>query len=209
MTITLALVQISLLFLPGIVWASIDARFVSKKPQSQLSLMVNSFLFGITSYAVTFILYSALDQDFGVAVDIGSEGGNLNLAGLADEIVVAVGTALVLSILWVYAATYKLMTRLLLMIRATKRYGDEDVWDYVFNLSSPISEYVNVRIFDRRIVYSGYVAAFSETDRMRELMLRDVEIHDFEGRKLFSMPHIYIARAPEDIHIEFPYDPRQ
>jgi hypothetical protein len=68
---------------------------------------------------------------------------------LGDEIVLAVGVAIVLSVLWVYSETYKLITRFLLAIKATKRCGDEDVWDYVFNSPSPISEYVNVRDFSK------------------------------------------------------------
>jgi Family of unknown function (DUF6338) len=179
MQVTFALVQLSLLFLPGLIWAAVDSRFVSKKPLSQLSLMVNAFLFGVASYAVTFLLYSALGLEFGVSPDIGAQDGRIDLSDLWDEIVAAVVVAVLLSVLWVYSETYRWLMRFLLAIKATKRYGDED----------------------------GYVAAFSETDRSRELMLRAAEVHDFGGRKLFSMPHIYLALAPQDVHIEFPYDP--
>jgi hypothetical protein len=53
-------------------------------------------------------------------------------------------------------------------------------------------------------VFAGSVTTFSETGRLRELVLRDVEVFDFEGVLLYDVPLMYVARKPEDIHIEFP-----
>lgn len=58
-------------------------------------------------------------------------------------------------------------------IKATKTYGDEDVWDFTFNSSDAAVEYVHFRDFANRIVYAGGVREFSETDKLRELVLRD------------------------------------
>ncbi len=94
------------------------------------------------------------------------------------------------------------------MLRAvgvTKRFGDEDVWEYVFNSGSPMSEYVNLRDFDRQLTYAGYVGAFSETGDIREILLRDVDVYDFTGTLLYNMPHIYLARGKADLHVELPY----
>jgi hypothetical protein len=33
---------------------------------------------------------------------------------------------------------------------------------------------------------------------------RDVYVYDFEGAEMYRMPRIYLARARENIHIEFP-----
>jgi hypothetical protein len=64
---------------------------------------------------------------------------------------------------------------------------------------------MNFRDFENKIVYSGWVISYSETEKLRELVLRDVEIFDFDGQFLFGMPMVYLARSPENIHIEFPY----
>jgi hypothetical protein len=120
------------------------------------------------------------------------------------EILAATGVGFILSILWVYASTWKLLTRFLQWIRATKRYGDEDVWDFTFNAPGPSSQFVNVRDFDKKIVYTGRVNAFSETGKLRELTLYDVEIYDWDGQLMYGVPRLYLARKPEDIHIEFP-----
>jgi hypothetical protein len=100
-----------------------------------------------------------------------------------------------------------LLTRFLQLIGATKKYGDEDVWDFTFNSRDTAVEYVHVRDFANQCVYAGWVNTFSETDRLRELVLLDVIVYDFDGQELYRVPRLYLARAPDSIHIEFPYDP--
>jgi hypothetical protein len=106
-----------------------------------------------------------------------------------------------------YANNYKLLTQLLQRIGATRRYGDEDVWDFTFNSGKPEVEYVHVRDFDKKITYAGWVEAFSETEKLRELRLRDVIVYDFEGDTLYETPRVYLARKMDNIDIEFPYRP--
>jgi hypothetical protein len=104
-----------------------------------------------------------------------------------------------------YATNWKLLTRFLQCIRATKRYGDEDVWDFTFNSREAEVEYVNVRDFEKEITYSGWVELFSESEKQRELLLRDVIVYDWEGKELFKMARVYLARKSDNIDIEFPY----
>jgi Family of unknown function (DUF6338) len=104
-----------------------------------------------------------------------------------------------------YGNNYKLLTQLLQRIGATKRYGDEDVWDFTFNSGKPEVEYVHVRDFNKKITYAGWVEAFSETEKLRELRLRDVIVYDFEGNALYETPRVYLARKMDNIDIEFPY----
>ena len=47
--------------------------------------------------------------------------------------------------------------------------------------------------------------AFSETEKQRELRLRDVIVYDFGGEILFDTPRVYLARKMDNIDIEFPY----
>lgn len=104
-----------------------------------------------------------------------------------------------------YAAKGKWLTRFLQKIKATKTYGDEDVWDFTFNSSDAASEYVHVRDFDNEIVYAGWVSTFSESEKLRELVLTKVKVYDFAGTEIFETPRVYLARKPEGIHIEFPF----
>jgi hypothetical protein len=78
------------------------------------------------------------------------------------------------------------------------------VWDFTFNSPDAWSEYVHVRDYANNKVFSGWVAAFSESEKTRELLLRDVEVFDLEGRRLYSAPLIYLGRSPDSANVEFP-----
>jgi hypothetical protein len=205
MKIDLVIVQVAIIFLPGLIWAGLDSRYALKSKQSEFQYTVRAFLFGLASYAVTFGIYALLGLPFNLADFSGAATNGVFTAAIFKEEAFALGVGLVLAILWLYASNYKWVTRFLQKIRATKTYGDEDVWDFTFNSPVAAVEYVHIRDFANKIVYAGWVKEFSETDKLRELVLRDAQIYDFDGNKLFDTPLVYLARGPENIHIEFPY----
>jgi len=207
MTIDLFIFQLAIIFLPGLIWARLDAVFVAKPKPSELESVVRAFLFGLASYGATFLVYHALGWQF-VLADFSKSGSTFVVNGaMAAEIVWTIGIGLLLSVFWIYSATYKFLARFLQLIQATKRYGNEDIWDFTFNSRGAAVEYVNFRDFANGIVYCGWVRGFSETDKLRELVLRDVDVYAFSGDKLFNVPLLYLARSPDNIHIEFPYRP--
>ena len=208
MKLDLLILQLAVLFLPGLIWARLDARFALTTQPSNVEFFLRAFQFGLVSYGVTFIIFSLFGWTF-VLVNLDNAATHSVVTkSIFHEILWAVGIGLALSVIWIYAATYKWLTRFLRKIGATKTYGDEDVWDYLLNSSIAAVEYVHFRDFANEKVYAGWVLSFSETGRLRELVLRDVQTFDFDGQKLFETPMMYLARAPENIHIEFPYDSR-
>ncbi len=207
MKIDLLILQLAIIFLPGIVWASLDASYAAKLKLSEGQFLFRIFLFGITTYTVEFLLFIAIHRPFRMA-QLG-DASSLEVVGrdVLIEVLCALPIGSVLAIAWLYAARYKLLTGFLQRIGATRKYGDEDVWDFTFNSGDVAVEYVHVRDFEQKYVYAGLVSAFSETDRVRELVLRDVIVYDFEGQELYRTPRLYLARPSDAIHIEFPYQP--
>jgi hypothetical protein len=203
----LLLIQLAAVLLPGILWARIDLRFASKSKPIDAELGLLIVVYGLFSYSATFVVYAALGHPFQLIDLAASEGQAVLSAAVADEIIFATLIGVLLAIIWVYAVNYKLLTRILQGIGATKKYGDEDVWDFTFNSSDPAVEYVHVRDFENRIVYAGWVSTFSESGKQRELVLRDVQVFDFEGNQLFETPRLYLSRPPDNLHIEFPFKP--
>ena len=197
--------QLAIIFLPGLVWERIDAQFGQKRLPTQFDILRRTFVFGLASYVVTYGLYRICGLSFEF-VEPKKDAAFLGTAAFI-EIFVTIGVALACSILWLYFVNFKLLMRFMQRIRATKRYCDEDVWDFTFNAHDRNVEYVNLRDFDKKIVYAGWVERFSDTDKVRELVLRDVNVYDFEGNELFSTPRVYIARPMDDIDIEFPAQP--
>jgi hypothetical protein len=120
------------------------------------------------------------------------------------EFLAAIAASLLCSVVWLYLTNHRLAGRFLRFIGATRKYGDEDVWDFSFNAPKAWSEYVYVRDYKNAKVFSGWVTAFSESEKTRELLLRDVEVFNLEGRRLYSSPLIYLGRSPDSVDIEFP-----
>lgn len=200
----LFVVQIAMLLMPGIIWARLDLRYAKISKPSDFQFIISAFVFGIAAYVVTFLIYALFGYEF-LLIDFGdAETHAVISAKIGTEIASATLIGFALALVWVFASTHKWLSRFLQFIQATKRYGDEDVWDYTFNSTNKSVTYVNVRDFEKQLVYCGFVGAFSETGKVREIRLDDVEIFDFNGAFMFNIPRIYLARKPDDIHIEFP-----
>jgi hypothetical protein len=195
--------QLAIIFLPGLIWARMDTCYVLNSKPSNAEFLIRAFLFGITAYAITFLLFRWFGWEFAI-VDITSKNGKLLTPKILNSVLHTLLSSSILSILWIYSSTYKWLTRFLRYIGATKKYGDEDVWDYTFNASSAAVEYVHFRDFERKLIYAGWVSTFSETGKLRELVLKNAQVLNFEGEVLYNMPLIYIARQPDQIHIDFP-----
>lgn len=205
MKFDLLLLQIAVIFFPGIIWARLDASFAAKTKPSDIEFFIRSFIFGMATYAGLFLIYSVFGWSFIIADFTDASTKTIVTKDVLNELLWATLLGIFLAIIWLYAATYKWISKFLQLIRATRKYGDEDVWDFTFNSTQAAPEYVHFRDFTNFCVYAGWVNTFSETEKLRELVLRDVIVYDFEGVKQFELPLLYIARPPENIHIEFPY----
>jgi Family of unknown function (DUF6338) len=203
--IDVLILQLAILFLPGLIWAKLDARYTPKPKASDIEFFLRAFLFGVATYGIIFLIYSALGWPFTIInlADAGTQ--SVVTPAVLKEVLAATVLGFLLSIVWIYGSTYKWLTRFLQKIKATKTYGDEDVWDFTFNSSVAAVEYVHFRDFENKFVYAGWVMTFSETEKLRELVLRDVQVFDFEGVLQYETPLLYLARNAENIHIEFPY----
>jgi hypothetical protein len=200
--------QLVIIFIPGIIWERVDAQFgPSSKPQ-QWDILRRTFVFGLAAYLVTYCLYwlpSFAIDGLNFRVFHFKKDDEFLDANSVKLIFSASLVSIICSVLWLYASTYKLITRFMQRIKATKRYGDEDVWDYTFNSGRAEVEYIHLRDFEKKLTYAGWVEAFSETEKQREIRLRDVIVYDFEGNQLFETPRMYLARKMDNIDIEFPY----
>lgn len=195
--------ELAVIFLPGFIWMKIHMKYGAKGERSQFDMILNAFLFGITSYFVLFVVYGWLGWPLHL-LSLDSDSKKLLDVSVLPEIMLAVVIAILCSIVFLYVENNKLLTRFVQKIGATKTFGDEDVWDFVFNSNSKDVEWIYFRDFDEKVVYSGYVRLFSESGQLRELLLQDVIVYDFEGAELYRMARLYLARERENIHIEFP-----
>ena len=185
--------QLAIIFLPGLLWERIATRYALKRAPSQFEIILRTFTFELTAYAVTFVLYGLAGIDF-VIPEIRRDAGFLERK-FGNQFLAAIAVSLACAIVWLYLVNKAVLGRILRKIGATKSFGQEDVWDALFNSPDPEVEYVYVRDYEKEKVFSGWVRAFSNSPDVRELLLRDAQVFDFEGKLLYEVPLISAGNA--------------
>jgi hypothetical protein len=195
--------ELALIFIPGFIWMKIHSRYGFKGEKTQFDLILNAFIFGVLSYAILYVIYRYEGWSLKL-FELESDSRKLIQPEIFPEIIAAVIIAVIGGVLSLYVENHKLFTRFVQIMRATKTYGDEDVWDFVFNSSSRAVSFAHLRDFQQRVTYAGFVEIFSESGQLREIVLRDVIVYDFEQTEMYRVPRLYLARERHNIHIEFP-----
>ena len=135
--------QLAIIFIPGMIWERIDAQFVQKRRPDQFEVLRRSFVFGLVAYLLTYGLYRLLNWEFQL-VEMSKDKSILSTRHF-NEIWVATGLGLVVSIPYVWVSNRRILPWIFQKIGASKRYGDEDVWDHTFNTRDAVVAYVHVR----------------------------------------------------------------
>ena len=201
---------LALIFLPGIIWAQLDARYARQVKPTQSEFAVNVFVFGLVAYLATYLAYQiprvAKVASFNlsaIALDDAEVAQTLGRS-VVDNILAATAMALVLAPAWLAVQRYKLVVRFLQKIKVTKRYGDENVWDYLLSSDDPRAFYVNVRDEQTGQTFTGFVDQSSEPPGLREVVLSQVEAFDtVTGEPTIKVARMYLARDPEGMTLEF------
>lgn len=202
MEISVATLQLALLFIPGLIWAMLDAAHRPPAQSGQFVYTLRVFVFGVVSYAIVGGLYAANARAFDLT-DFSS--ANWKFSSSIDELLYACVTAVVLAIAWMYGRTHKIITRLLSAIWATNHIADQDIWEFMFNSDNPKIKYTHVRDYENSLIYAGYVQAYSERQDLRELAMYDVIVYSENSEKLYEAPYLYLARPISSITLEFPH----
>jgi hypothetical protein len=202
MSISSFLIRIILLVIPGIIgsllYRSLRGKASRKDWEDYLEILVFSFLaYGV--YGLLVRLFNAGDAlvtfraftNENVPIDK-SVGHAIFFASIA-----AAPVALIAS----YIDEYKLVNKFARRIKATRRFGDEDVWDY-FN-RSPDIKWVYVRDQKRDVYYHGWIQAWSDPYKDRELLLREVDVYKSSTAEfLYKTDLVYLSRKSEDLTID-------
>lgn len=199
-----ALAQLALVFLPGIIWATIDAKYGAGLKPTQSTLLIRSFVFGMTTYSCLFVIYVLFGQPFGYP-ELASNVEKLNFFELKDEIALSIPLSFVMCVGWLWVVRKRYLKRFLHFINVTRRYGDEDLWSYTLNSDDANVEYVHLRDTENGFTFCGWVNAYSESEENRELLLSDVIVYNEQGLELSKAPVLYLARPKNNIWLEFPY----
>jgi hypothetical protein len=118
--------ELALIFIPGFIWMKIHTRYGPQGEKKQFDLILNTFIFGVLSYAILYIIFWYTGRSLKL-FELDTDNKRLIRPEIFPEIFLAAVIAIIGGILTLYVENYKLFTRFAQRIRATNRFGDEDV----------------------------------------------------------------------------------
>jgi len=129
-----------------------------------------------------------------------------NVSIVWGEIIIACLLGIPVAFIASVIHTYKLINFFGRLIRVTRRFGDEDVWDFFHNLPEEVEhEWVFVRDHKTGLLYFGWIYAYSDSEKERELLMGDVDVYtNDEGEFLYKTEMLYLCRGRYELTIEIP-----
>ncbi|ACJ82891.1 conserved hypothetical protein (plasmid) [Bacillus cereus AH187] len=172
--------------------------------------LLHSFILGLASYFLLYVFISI--NNFFVIMKgliptwkVSFLNSLVNKQASIDikEVVIATFVAILLAFVISTILNRKFLHKLAKKIGVSKKFGQLDVWSYVFD--SPQSVWVIIRDLENDLMYQGWVEAFSDTFDNNELFIRDVDVYrNSDAQKLYSMQAVYITKDKSNLIIEFP-----
>ena len=208
MELTEFTLRVAILGLPGILCYFVYRRLTGKDSDNQLVSILTIFLFSILSYVLYGLCSATINWCKGngfsqqiIEKIFYSSRTPLSIQEMALSVIIGFALAYVLS----FGHKMKSINRLGQFVKATNRYGDEDVWDYFHNLPSieKNGEWVVVRDYVTGLDYFGSISIWSDPEKMREMVISEVSVFRDE-QHLYDADKIYLSRAHNEFSIEVP-----
>lgn len=195
MKVDVLIIRLIFLAIPGIITMYVYEELTKEKDKTTWRNFFSISLFSIFSY----LIYTLFDKNSTVLKAIFDSNLSLPWNEIFISILISIGLGLIIS----YFHRFKIINRFGKIIYATKKFGDNDVWEYLYN--SPNVEWVFIRDHKLDLIYYGWIAAFSEAKEERELLLRDVDVYEnIHGKLLYKTDAMYISRNKFDLTVEIP-----
>ncbi|TFE19347.1 DUF6338 family protein [Cohnella luojiensis] len=198
-------IRLLLLFFPGIIATLILDKLTTHRGRELKDFILYSFILGLTSYSILYIAVeiinlinnTTLTVQFIEALTNGKSTINIK------EVFFATLISFILGVLVSIMVNRKMIHRAAQKLKITKKFGDSDVWQYIFE--SPDIEWITIRDLSNDLVYQGWVSAYSDTHDNNELFLRDVIVYrNSDGSRLYEVKGMYLTKNKDDLIIEFP-----
>jgi len=133
--LSLVVVYLAFLALPGIVGKIVYKQLVRRVSKQGWEDLAEILLFTLLSYSVYWtILYFTCTQPTVKAFQTLQRVTDPNAVFAWPEILASCAIAVVLAYLAAFVGNYKILNKIGRRIRATNRYGDEDVWEFFHNM---------------------------------------------------------------------------
>ena len=188
--------RLILILFPGIIATLLYRRLVIKRKWESIDIGLNTLLFGILSYLLLqLILIPFNSGELVIWQRLQDDQPIPYLEVFAASITSIFCTGLIATIV-----NKKLINRLANYLGISDKYGEDNLF-YTFLSSRDLSE-VHIKDPTNNLIYTGYVRYYSEDEDVREIVLEEVDMYEYDSAKhMNSLKSVYLNRAKTDILI--------
>ena len=197
MEITNLTIRIILLGLPGLICYYIIEKLTEPKKSDYLLKIIEIIVYSFVSYS----LLELFSLPFSYKVKFLSCLVNLDTTIVWFEIILSSFISIMLGSILSYLFNNSKFYKMARQLRITKKYGDIDVWAYIFN--SEENFYITIRDKEKNMIYQGYPKAFSKEHKEGEMLLQNVNVYNYEDSNfLYNCNSMYYKFNNENINFE-------
>lgn len=194
MEISGTVIRVAFLVLPGILGSKLYRKLRGRTRKKTWEDFTEILLFATCSYL---LLGLVLRRSLGILDPLLDE----NKPIITTEVLWACVISFFVAFIAAYTHQYGLLNWLGYKLKATRRFGDEDLWTKF--LADRRLVWCYVRDHKLNLVYYGCVRAYSESDEQRELILGQVTVYkNADGQLLYGAPRMYFSRDKSELTIE-------
>jgi len=196
-----------LLLLPGLVCAVIVSRLTTHRERKSSEYVIPSLIYGFIVFVAYRWIATALSA-IGVSlpefnlIPRPEQASGLALSPMGISIAMLLGLGL--SFCAAACINHKVLHKAARALGVTRKFADRDVWSYMMT-SSATDGWIVFRDHNKNLAYVGKIAAFSDEEDTREIVLEQTFVIDnTTGEKRFQAGVVYLAFPREAASFEIP-----
>lgn len=203
-------IKIVMLLLPGIIVTMLIDKFTEHKAWNNYKYSLFVISYGILSYLTLQILL-LLNQ----CAKVGYENFTLNKASYLQvwevnsniilpysEVIAASIVSFFLGLFLTYIDNKECLAKLLMKLKITRKYGDYGVYQQILRTNE--DHFMDITIWDKKIIIRGIPASIHESNGLCELCVYDAEVFNFNDEStnlLYRVNYIGISEKYDNLMI--------
>jgi len=200
--------KLVIILIPGIFATQIVKNVTIDKKWDSFKFSIYSLLFGFFCYLLLEWIYNLLDLK-----SLGASNYHLTIWETSvkedsiipfQEVLYASIISIIIGVIASWIRTNRIIFKIAQFLKITRKFGEGDL--YYEYLRQENLNLVYVHEIGRELTFSGYVNYYSQTDKIKELVLKNVEVFNYvTSEHLYDLDSIYFSWGLEEtVLIESP-----
>jgi len=205
MDISALVIRLVFLLLPGALGTGLYWKLKGRTERKDWEDLLEVVIFSLLSYAIYGLIVKLINWKWNSDVQFTALQAFLNekVSVRWEDILASSIIGLLLAFIAAYSYQFKAINKFGKLVRATTRFGEEDVWDFLHRSKQMRGAWVVVRDHKIGLYYSCWIQAFSDSGKERELLLREVNAYDNASAEWqYKTEVMYLSRKHDDLTIE-------